>query len=353
MGLPKTGKHKDKLSKEKVEGLAEAAKLKELVHCIHLSSLGLALPSHQVLHHWFKPFLTLAQGPSGNPVSADIPSPNLGACFYLFIFNCLYLLLNVLQSRKGKVEVSHVNVKEGQLAHELLEHEDDHSTSTGSIQLQNQRLKEAEQLQGVEMATRLEHWQQHAACWSEMELLRQQLEASQEELLEAKVSLSVAQTQHALQLQQAKEQLNNVVPRNQFEQLQTSLREEQSRVQQLQANLQQQAEQACRQLAKTQEEHERLLQAAMEQAEGLQCDLRNAEAALADRAALLKDAQAQLSRNKLLIKDLHEENRGFAMALQAAEVKQKSIEKKNHVLEEQALALKKLIGKITPASLSA
>ncbi|OXB68352.1 hypothetical protein ASZ78_015292 [Callipepla squamata] len=279
-------KHKDKLSNEKVEELAEVAKVKEL-------------------------------------------------------------------SRKGEVEVSHVNIKEGQLAHELLEHEDSHITSARSMQLQNQRLKEAEQLQGVEMATRLEYCQQHAACWSEMELLRQQLEASQEELLEAKVSLSVAQTQHALQLQQAKEQLNNVVPRKQFEQLQISLREEQSRVQQLQANLQQQAEQACRQLVRTQEERERLLQAAMEQAEGLQCDLRNAEAALADRTALLKDAQAQLSRNKLLIKDLHEENRGFAMALQAAEVKQKSIEKKNHMLEEQALALKKLIGKITPASLSA
>ncbi len=41
------------------------------------------------------------------------------------------------------------------------------------------------------------------------------------------------------------------------------------------------------------------------------------------------------------------------MALQAAELKQMSIEKKNHMLEEQALALKKLIEKITPASLSA
>ncbi|NXK55842.1 NINL protein, partial [Chauna torquata] len=114
-----------------------------------------------------------------------------------------------------------------------------------------------------------------------------------------------------------------------------------------------QAEQACRQLVRTQEEHERLLQAAVEQAEGLERDLRSAEAVLADRAAHLKDAQAQLSRDKLLIEDLRKENRGFAMALQAAELKQKSTEEKNQVLEEQALALKQLIGKITPASLSA
>lgn len=62
--------------------------------------------------------------------------------------------------------------------------------------------------------------------------------------------------------------------------------------------------------------------------------------------------QAQLSRNKLLIAELREENRGFAVALQAAELKQKSTEEKNQVLEEQASALKQLIGKITPASLS-
>ncbi|NXT95608.1 NINL protein, partial [Anhinga rufa] len=172
------------------------------------------------------------------------------------------------------------------------------------------------------------------------------------QLLESKASLSLAQTQHALQLQQAKTQMNNMVPKKQFEQLQTILREEQCKAQQVQENLHRQAEQTCRQLVRTQEEHERLLQAAVEHAEGLEHDLRGTEAVLAQRAAQLKDAQAQLSRNKLLIKDLHKENRGFAMALHMAELKQKSTDKKNQLLEEQASALKQLIGKITPASLS-
>ncbi|KFQ26032.1 Ninein-like, partial [Mesitornis unicolor] len=171
-------------------------------------------------------------------------------------------------------------------------------------------------------------------------------------LLGAKASLSLAQTQHALQLQQLKAQMTNMVPKKQFEQLQTSLREEQCKGQQLQEKLHWQAEQACRQLVRTQEEHKRLLQAAMEQAEGLEHDLRSAEAVLTESAAQLKDAQAQLSRNKLLIKDLREESRGFAMALQAAELKQKSTEEKNQLLDEQASALKQLIGEITPASLS-
>ncbi|NWS58159.1 NINL protein, partial [Chunga burmeisteri] len=172
------------------------------------------------------------------------------------------------------------------------------------------------------------------------------------QLLEAKASLSLAQTQHTLQLQQVKVQMNNMVPKKQFEQLQTSLREEQCKTQQLQENFCRQAEQTCRQLVRTQEEHERLLQAAVEQAEGLEHHLRSAEAVLAERAAQLQDAQAQLSRNKLLIKDLSEENSRFAMALQAAELKQKSTEEKNQMLEAQASALKQLIRKITPASLN-
>ncbi|NXG69340.1 NINL protein, partial [Baryphthengus martii] len=172
------------------------------------------------------------------------------------------------------------------------------------------------------------------------------------QLLEAKARLSQARAQQALQMQQAKAQMNNMVPKQHFEQLQISLREEQCKAQQLQEELRWQAEQACRQLVRTQEEHERLLQTAVEQAERMEHDLRSADAALAERAAQLKDAQAQLSRNKLLIEDLREENRRFATALQAAELKQKRIEERNQLLEKQASALKQLIGKIMPASLS-
>ncbi|XP_051469932.1 ninein-like protein isoform X4 [Apus apus] len=255
-------------------------------------------------------------------------------------------------SEKNKGEVSHLNVKMHQLGCELNEHTGSHGTGCGTVQLQSQRLMEAEWPRGAETATRLEHHQHHAAHWMETELLRQQLKASQDKLLEAKASLSLAQTQHALQLKQAKAQMNNMVPKKQFEQLQKSLRQEQCKAQQLQENIHLQAEQTCRQLVRTQEEHERLLQAAVEQAEGLEHNLRSAEAALAERVAQLKDAQAQLSRNKLLIEDLREENRGLAVALQVAELKRKSMEEKNQLLEEQASALKQLIGKITPASLN-
>ncbi|XP_058275767.1 ninein-like protein isoform X2 [Hirundo rustica] len=253
------------------------------------------------------------------------------------------------ESEKGKEKL---DVKRHQLGCEPPEHQAGHSDGPGTAQLQSQRLLEAEWLRGAEVAARLEHHQRHAACWLQMELLQQQLQVSQEKLLEAKARLSLAQAQHALQLQQAKAQVNNMVPKKHFEQLQSTLREERCKAQQLQESLQQQAEQTCRQLLRTQEEHEQLLQAAVEQAEALEQSLRNAEAVLAERAAQLRDAQAQLSRNKVLIEELRGENRRSAMALQAAELKQKSMQEKNQLLEDQASALKQLIGKITPASLS-
>ncbi|XP_062427439.1 ninein-like protein isoform X2 [Rhea pennata] len=292
-------------------------------------------------------------------------------------------------SEKSKGEISHLNVQMCQPGSQLCDHKDGQGTSCGPVQQWSQRP------QGVEMATGpvQEHCQQQAERWMEMDLLRQQLRASQEkagrveemeaelrqltqecqalrfatarlraeleeqqdQLLEAKASLSLAQARHALQLQHAKAQMHNMVPKSQFEQLQTSLRKEQCKAQRLQENLHRQAEQACRQLAGTQEEHERLLQAAAERVEGLEHGLRSTEALLAEKAAQLKDAEAQLSgsnRSKLLIEDLHEANRELTKALQVAELKQKCTEKKNQVLEEQVSALKQLIRKITPASLS-
>ncbi|XP_064002346.1 ninein-like protein isoform X2 [Pogoniulus pusillus] len=243
---------------------------------------------------------------------------------------------------KSQVEVSHLNIRMCQLGSEAAGH--GAATHPATAQLQSQKPAELEWLQRAEMATKLEQHQQHAACWMEVQLLRQQLRASEEKLCEAKASLSLAQTQHALQLQQAEAWISNMVPKKQFELLQSSLREEQCKVQHLQEDLTLQVQQTHRQLLRT--------QAAVEQAEGLEQSLRSVEAVLAERVAQLKDAQAQLSRNKLLIEDLHEENRGFAVALQAAELKQKSTEEKNQLLEEQASALKQLIGTITPASLS-
>lgn len=65
---------------------------------------------------------------------------------------------------------------------EVTEHQAGHGAGPDTIPLWSQRLAEAEWLLGAETAARLEHHQQHAACWMEMELLQQQLKASQEKV---------------------------------------------------------------------------------------------------------------------------------------------------------------------------
>lgn len=94
----------------------------------------------------------------------------------------LVFFLNLFQSEKGKEELSHPDVKRHQLGCEPPEHKAGHRDGPGTAQLQGQRLLEAEWLRGAEVAARLEHHQRHAACWMEMELLQQQLQASQEKV---------------------------------------------------------------------------------------------------------------------------------------------------------------------------
>lgn len=79
----------------------------------------------------------------------------------------LFLFLNLFQSEKGKEELA---VQRHQLGCEPPEHKAGH------------RLLEPEWPRGAEIAARLEHHQRHAACWLEMELLQQQLQASQEKV---------------------------------------------------------------------------------------------------------------------------------------------------------------------------
>jgi len=53
-------------------------------HCLHLCSPGLALPSHQVLNHWFRPWLSTSatQRHLKFEVQAlDVPARNYELCF--------------------------------------------------------------------------------------------------------------------------------------------------------------------------------------------------------------------------------------------------------------------------------
>lgn len=134
-------------------------------------------------HHFHSFSLRFLSLPFSNPHGPVNPcclcshlKPLVHVCFFFFF------PLNLFQSEKGKEELSQPDVKMHQLGCEPSEHKAGHSDGPGTAQLQSHRLLEAEWLQGAEIAARLEHHQRHAACWMEMELLQQQLQASQEKV---------------------------------------------------------------------------------------------------------------------------------------------------------------------------
>ncbi|XP_018428791.1 PREDICTED: ninein-like protein [Nanorana parkeri] len=182
--------------------------------------------------------------------------------------------------------------------------------------------------------------------------LRAEMEASQDQLLEANSKLTLAQSQQMREVQQWKEKVSSSVPKEQLSHLQSRLLEEQQKVQQLQERLRFHAEQTNRQLAMQQEEHERLLRRMEERMQEVEINLKNVRIMLREKVDQLKEQLEKNAKSDFLLKDLYVENAHLMKALQVTEQRQKSAEKKNHVLEDKIAALNKVVRKIAPASLA-
>ncbi|XP_043368135.1 ninein-like protein isoform X2 [Dermochelys coriacea] len=300
-----------------------------------------------------------------------------------------------------KQEICRLNARTLQLSSQLSDLSLQSETSHSTIQLLNQRLAKtmsqkeeeaavAKQLQATSSKLELEYGQHQSAWQRERELLQQQLresrekvsqvqelevelervmqecqtqrlmtaqfreelEESQDQLLEANTRLSLAQSQHRQELQQLKDQLESTVSRDCLAQLQSRWAEEQRKVQQLQENLSFQAEQASRQLAAFQEEHERLLRTREDRTEELERDVGSMQKMLQEKVTQLQEQRDRNVKCDLLLKDLYVENTQLVKALQATEQRQKNAEKKNLALEEKLSALTQLIRRMAQASLS-
>ncbi|CAM4554787.1 unnamed protein product [Caretta caretta] len=300
-----------------------------------------------------------------------------------------------------KQEICRLNARTLQLSSQLSDLSLQSETSHSTIQLLNQRLAQtvsqkeeeaavAKQLQATSSKLELEYGRHQSAWQRERELLQQQLresrekvsqvqelemglegvtqecqtlrlmtaqfreelEESQDQLLEANTRLSLAQSQHRQELQQLKDQLESTVPRDCLAQLQSRWAEEQRKVQQLQENLSFQAEQASRQLAAFQEEHERLLRTREERTEELERDVGSMQMMLQEKVTQLQEQHDRNVKCDLLLKDLYVENAQLVKAVQATEQRQKNAEKKNLALEEKLSALTQLIRRMAQASLS-
>nr|XP_048698201.1 ninein-like protein isoform X3 [Caretta caretta] len=300
-----------------------------------------------------------------------------------------------------KQEMCRLNARTLQLSSQLSDLSLQSETSHSTIQLLNQRLAQtvsqkeeeaavAKQLQATSSKLELEYGRHQSAWQRERELLQQQLresrekvsqvqelemelegmtqecqtlrlmtaqfreelEESQDQLLEANTRLSLAQSQHRQELQQLKDQLESTVPRDCLAQLQSRWAEEQRKVQQLQENLSFQAEQASKQLAAFQEEHERLLRTREERTEELERNVGSMQMMLQEKVTQLQEQRDRNVKCDLLLKDLYVENAQLVKALQATEQRQKNAEKKNLALEEKLSALTQLIRRMAQASLS-
>ncbi|XP_058881040.1 LOW QUALITY PROTEIN: ninein-like protein [Acipenser ruthenus] len=182
--------------------------------------------------------------------------------------------------------------------------------------------------------------------------LEAEMVETQDQLLEASMTLTLTQSQHVREVQQLKEQVGVAVPRDQVAQLQSRLAEEQHRGQWLQEQINAQAEQTSKQMALKQEQYEQVLKQMEERMEEVEAKLKTLRMILQEKVNQLKEQLAKNAKSDVLLKDLYVENSQLMKALQVTEQRQKSSEKKNFILEEKIAALNKLLCKITPASLT-
>nr|XP_029496666.1 ninein-like protein isoform X2 [Oncorhynchus nerka] len=221
-----------------------------------------------------------------------------------------------------------------------------------SLRLRNQELlHEVCQLQGQdfgvqsltqECLTMKSKQAQLEAAWAE----------AQDQALRAETALTLAQVQHAQQLQQFREQAG-LGSREQLAHLQAQLAEERHRGQQLEETLRTQAQQASAQMGLQQEQYEKGMGDMQERIEEVETKLRSVRMILQEKVNQLKEQLAKNAKSDIMLKDLYVENSQLMKALQVTEQRQKTAEKNNFILEEKITALNKLLRKIAPASLSA
>ncbi|XP_070981595.1 ninein-like protein isoform X2 [Oncorhynchus clarkii lewisi] len=221
-----------------------------------------------------------------------------------------------------------------------------------SLRLRNQELlHEVCQLQGQdfevqsltqECLTMKSKQAQLEAAWAE----------AQDQALRAETALTLAQVQHAQQLQQFREQAG-LGSREQLAHLQAQLAEERRRGQQLEETLRTQAQKASSQMGLQQELYEKMMGDMQERMEEVETKLRSVRMILQEKVNQLKEQLAKNAKSDIMLKDLYVENSQLMKALQVTEQRQKTAEKNNFILEEKITALNKLLRKIAPASLSA
>ncbi|XP_058142785.1 ninein-like protein isoform X6 [Dasypus novemcinctus] len=263
------------------------------------------------------------------------------------------------QSQKYKDELSQLNHRVLQLGGEASAYQAQNEKNQVTIQLLTQSLEHAshkEEEQGKQikkLEVELERMNQECQSLRLLEAqLQETLAEKQDQLHGASMKLSLAESQHSEEVHQLQEQIEQLVPQDHVNELQLLLAEERQQVQQLRRKHSFLAKEAQERLETQKEEHEKHLKATEERVEEVEMFLKNTEMLLQEKVNELKEQFEKNTKSHLLLKDLYVENAHLMKELQVTEEKQKSVEKKNLILEEKIRALNKLINKIASASLS-
>ncbi|XP_072895925.1 ninein isoform X1 [Hemitrygon akajei] len=190
----------------------------------------------------------------------------------------------------------------------------------------------------------------------ENEMLRQkqatlesQLLETNEKLLQSNSNLTLSQTQNLQELQQVRERICSMVPKEQLVQLQEWLNLKEVQCHQLQDQLDAKAAESNTQ----QEAYEQLLEKMEERMQDVENKLRNLKLLLQDKVYQLKEQLSKNIKADEIVKDLYIENAQLLKALEMSEQRQKTSEKKNYLLEENIAGLNKIIKDLSAPSLSA
>ncbi|KAG9344509.1 hypothetical protein JZ751_011179 [Albula glossodonta] len=221
-----------------------------------------------------------------------------------------------------------------------------------SLRSQKQELLHKVEYLEVQQAELQKATQECLTLKSKQAQLETDIMEGHDQLLKANAALTLAQSQHAREAAQLREQAGTG-SREQLVHLHKRLAEEQQRAEQLEERLQTHAHQASTQLILQQEQYEKSMNCMEEKMEEVEAKLKNLRVLLQDKVNQLKEQLAKNAKSDMLLKDLYVENSQLMKALQVTEQRQKGAEKKNFLLEEKIAALNKLLRKIAPASLTA
>ncbi|XP_047627514.1 ninein-like protein [Phacochoerus africanus] len=249
------------------------------------------------------------------------------------------------QSQKCKAELSQLNDRVLQLGEEASTHQAQNEKNRIMIQLLTGRLEgvvRQEELQSKQIQ-KLELELGHVT--EERQSLRLAQSQLREALEESQDQLSLARSQHALEVQRLQEQVGQLVPQGRVAELQRLLDGERQAARRL-------LEEEGRRLETQREAHEKQLKATEERVEEMEMILKNVEVLLQEKVGELKEQFEKNTRSDLLLKELYVENAQLTKALQVTEERQRGAEKKSRFLEEKVRALNKLLSKIASAALS-